>query len=177
MKYLLLLLLSCSVMACSGNKDTDSRTAKGGGSGGAGGGGSQKPIGKHENTTDYSVCGKAASKLKTPEGRWEMFEKAEGDYRFKIALEFNLNTLTLRQDCYDGTNRLTAKVTVPATYDQGIIKILADGTDTDSIAVDKNTTFACKATLAQGTGNYSFLGHCLELRAFQGREYLRFAPQ
>lgn len=173
MKYLVL-ILSLFALSCSPSKD-DSRVANKGGTGNGGDNGkNEKPGTQLKNTTDYSLCGAGPSTLTTPEGRWEMFESSEKFY-FKIALEFNTGTLTLRRDCYSKTRRLTAQVTVPASYDQGIIKVLADATDLkktpDKDGVD------CKVDLTQGVANYGFAGHCLELRAFQGREFLKFAPQ
>jgi hypothetical protein len=174
MKYLVLVIALLGLLACSKQGD-DSRVSKPVGTGNGGNGNSQKPVGQRKNTTDYGLCGSAASTLTSPEGRWEMFESAD-EFYFKIALEFKSGKLTLRQDCYHKAHRLTAQVTVPASYEQGIIKVLADATDLKK-AEDKTGAFDCKVTLVQGAANYGFAGHCLELNAFQGRPYLKFAPQ
>ncbi|KYG66518.1 hypothetical protein AZI86_05585 [Bdellovibrio bacteriovorus] len=174
MKHLVLVIALFGLLACSQQGD-DSRVAKPGGTGNGGGATPQKPAGQRKNTTDYGLCGSAASNLTSPEGRWEMFESAD-EFFFKIALEFKSGTLTLRQDCYHKAHRLTAQVTVPASYEQGIIKVLADATDSKK-AEDKTGSFDCKVTLVKGAANYGFAGHCLELKSFQGRPYLKFAPQ
>lgn len=174
MKHLVLVISLLGLLACSQQGDT-SRISKPGGTGNTENGNPQKPVGQRKNTTDYGLCGSAASNLTSPEGRWEMFESVENFY-FKIALEFKSGKLTLRQDCYHKEHRLTAQVTVPAFYEQGIIKVLADATDLKK-AEDKTGAFDCKVTLVQGSANYGFAGHCLELKAFQDRPYLKFAPQ
>lgn len=172
MKSVILLSIFCGLVACAPKQD-DSRTAKP--TGGGKTDGPQKPAGTLKNTTDYKVCGDAPSTLTTPEGRWEMTESADNFY-FKITLNFSNGKLTLRQDCYHAAHRLISQVTVPASYGQGIIKVLDDASDVQK-AVDKQGTFECKVSLAQGTSNYGFAGHCLELRFFQGRPYLKFVPQ
>lgn len=172
MKYFILLSIFCSLMACA-PKENSSRTAKSGGDRNAGG--TQKPAKDLKNTTDYKMCGDGPTTLTTPEGRWEMTESADNFY-FKITLNFSNGKLTLRQDCYHAAHRLISQVTVPASYSQGIIKVLDDASDVQK-AVDKQGTFECKVSLAQGTSNYGFTGHCLELKFFQGRPYLKFVPQ
>lgn len=174
MKYLVLIFTLLGLLACSPGED-DSRVAKPGNGSGNGQGENQKPVNQRKNTTNYALCGSEASTLKSPEGRWELFETAENFY-FKIALEFKSGTLTLRQDCYHKAHRLTAQVMVPASYEDGIIKVLGEASDVDKTE-DKEGTFDCSVNLVKGVAKYGFAGHCLELGNFQGREYLKFAPQ
>lgn len=174
MKYLVMLLLSCGLMACSLNKDDNSRIAKGGG-GSDNDPQNQKPENKRENKTPYQVCGTGSSTLTLPTGRWEMLE-TQGESFFKIALEFLPNVVTLRQDCYNKGRRLTAEVIVGADYKNGILKILADANDIDQTE-DKTGKFNCKVALKTEESKYRFQGNCLELLGFQGRERLLFVPQ
>lgn len=174
MKFLVLFLLSCTLLACAPKQD-DSRTAKKGGDPNDSQDSEKPEEKKRKNITNYELCGSGPSGLTTPEGRWEIFESSE-DFYFKTALEFNAGTLTLRQDCYHKTHRLTAQVTVAASYDRGILKVLAGATDSDKVEY-KEGSFDCRVTLKEGSGNYAFAGHCLELKAFQGTEFLKFAPQ
>lgn len=129
-----------------------------------------------KNTTNYGVCGELDGVRSELAGRWEMSESQGNNNFYKITLEIRPGQITLRQDCYMNGHRLTPETTVAAYYAEGILNVLGDGSDTRK-AQSGTTNYECRTQLIKNDSSYKFVGNCLQLNGFQGRNHLLFIPQ